>query len=727
MMRHSILLLIVSLGGASFSEAQEVDAQRAADFERVVAPLLKRYCVDCHGEKKQEADLALHKLSGTAIERADVVVWKQVYEQLENGQMPPEEAKQPTSAERRQLLTWLKGALTDAGVYVDPFKLLSPARGNWVDHEALFSSQPGEASGTPDRVWRVTNTAYQLFMERVIKQFRIGVNPLTITHPWKLQPGHDFSDYSTSHRIGEAEIAVHLRNCERVVQNIVINAKGNRTSPIKLVIDAGKSATRMQVEGVVKPLFEKILNRPIEASELVRYSDFLANNLQTLETQEAVEQFLIAVMFHPEVLYRLEPVEGMRAMLAPRPLARSLALALMDREPDPVLLKAVTDGQLSSRENVRQQAQRLLNDDSILKPRLLGFFHEYFNYTKADDIFKCGTTLKELGIPIRGDYQPSIYVADTDRLIESIIRDDKHVLRELLTSTKMFVLSNRTPASSRFTSERKAREKALPDFGKAGEQKLVLATYEVSITVEDWLAYKPADLPAEHRLGVLTHPSWLIAHGTNFENHAIQRGRWIREKLLGGAVPEVPVTVNAALPDEPDQTLRARMRVTRDAYCWKCHRLMDPLGLPFEQYDHLGRYRSAEIVVDKVATQRLKDPTKGRAMTTAPLDLSGGIELSGVPGLDGPVSSPLELIRKLADSERVEQVFVRHVFRYFLGRNETLTDGPTLVAAHKAYRESDGSLKALLVSLLTSDSFLMRTHAVAADTEQKPRPATGAR
>ena len=708
------ITILISILGTVFMLPQ---LTKAAE-DKVVRSFLDAYCVDCHGAKKPEADVALHKLSGEALQRAEVVVWKQVYEQLENGQMPPADAKQPTTAERRQLLTWLKGTLTDAGVYVDPFKLLSPARGNWVDHEALFANKDGEATGTPDRVWRVTNTAYQQFMERVIKQFRIDVNPLTITHPWKLQPGHDFSDYSTSHRVGEAEIAVHLRNCERVAQRILSNIKGHRTSPIKLALDAGKSATRAQVEGVVKPHFEKILNRPIEPPELVRYSDFLANNLKIMDADEAFEQFVIGVMFHPEVLYRLEPVEGVRAMLAPRPLAKSLALTLTDREPDPVLLQAVTEGKLGSREEVKHQVERLLNDDRVPKPRLLGFFHEYFNYTKATDIFKCGTTLKELGIPVRGDYQPSVYVADTDRLIESIIQDDKHVLRELLTSTKMFVLTNRTPASSRFTSERKSREKALPDFGKAGEQKLVLSTYEVSITVEDWLAYKPTALPAEHRLGVLTHPSWLIAHGTNFENHAIQRGRWIREKLLGGAVPEVPVTVNAALPDEPDQTLRARMRVTREDYCWKCHRLMDPLGLPFEQYDHLGRYRSAEIVVDKVATQRLKDQTQGRAMTTAPLDVAGGIELSGVPGLDGPVQSPLELIRKLAESERVEQVFVRHVFRYFLGRNETLADGPTLVAAHKAYRDSDGSLKALLVSLLTSDSFLIRTHAV--DERTKP-------
>ena len=49
------------------------------------------------------------------------------------------------------------------------------------------------------------------------------------------------------------------------------------------------------------------------------------------------------------------------------------------------------------------------------------------------------------------------------------------------------------------------------------------------------------------------------------------------------------------------------------------------------------------------------------------------------------------------------------LFRYLLRRNETLADGPTLVTAHKAYRDSGGSFKALLVSLLSSESFLFRT------------------
>ena len=67
------------------------------------------------------------------------------------------------------------------------------------------------------------------------------------------------------------------------------------------------------------------------------------------------------------------------------------------------------------------------------------------------------------------------------------------------------------------------------------------------------------------------------------------------------------------------------------------------------------------------------------------------------------------MIQKLAESERAEQVFVRHAFRFWMGRNETLNDAPVLQEAYRAYKDSGGSMKALLTSLLTSDAFLYRT------------------
>jgi len=91
-----------------------------------------------------------------------------------------------------------------------------------------------------------------------------------------------------------------------------------------------------------------------------------------------------------------------------------------------------------------------------------------------------------------------------------------------------------------------------------------------------------------------------------------------------------------------------------------------------------------------------------------PVNTSGEILFSGDPTLDGPVKDPLEMIQKLAASERVKQVFVRHVFRFWMGRNETINDAPILQDAYKAYSDSNGSMKALLISLLTSDAFLYR-------------------
>lgn len=91
-----------------------------------------------------------------------------------------------------------------------------------------------------------------------------------------------------------------------------------------------------------------------------------------------------------------------------------------------------------------------------------------------------------------------------------------------------------------------------------------------------------------------------------------------------------------------------------------------------------------------------------------PANTSGEIINSGDPALDGKVSNATEMIQKLAASERGEQVFVRHTFRFWMGRNETLNDAPVLQEAHRAFKDNGGSMNAMLTSLLTSDAFLYR-------------------
>jgi hypothetical protein len=412
---------------------------------------------------------------------------------------------------------------------------------------------------------------------------------------------------------------------------------------------------------------------------------------------------------------------------------------------------------------VRREVTRILTNDNIRKPRVLQFFRDYFDYDLGGYICKDNAALARTGVSARGtSHYRAMFdgTASTDRLIELILEKDKDVLKEMLTTQKFVATNNdRTYFGRKNSPEERAaaiaakkiadeaqdkkevaevavleaevaeleakvkadpedkdsrksfaqKKKALADTKKrvANAKKRRSGTGNVNVQQAELSGSKiyarvsrrtfgRANRPDRtlavvlegQRLGLLTHPSWLVSHSDAMDNHAILRGRWIRERLLGGGIPDVPITVDAMLPDEPKNTLRERMRVTREAYCWTCHEKMDPLGLPFEMYNHAGLFRTTEL--------------------EKPVDTTGEIINSGVPELDGPVENAIEMIDRLAKSEHVEQVFVRHAFRFWMGRNETINDGPVLQAAHKAYRDNDGSMKALLTSLLTSDAFLYR-------------------
>ena len=714
--RFAALLAMIAIGSFA-SPAAATDVKQ----------FLEQYCLRCHGEVKPQGDLSLHKLSEMSQKPADLEVWQRVVSQLESGEMPPADAKQPTSTEKLQVVASLEVTLAKAGFVVDSARRLSPSHGNALDHKLLFSGQPTGAASTTARPWRLTGQAYEAFFDRINREFGLGVRNYgadKLTAPWQLSMQRDFSDYASAHRVGEAELEFHLRNATKIAARIVERSKDRQVfTEMNALLTAGGSATPQQVESVVTATFARVLNRPITKDERTKYVEFLTKQTKELGAKKGAEQFLIAVLFHPDVIYRDEsPAEGARRGPLPASvLARSIAHAITDREPDAPLLEAAAEGKLASREGVKEQVDRILRDRSIAKPRILRFFQEYFGYTTAGEVFKDQVTLEENGLK-KQTYEPDHFISDTDRLIEWVLASDKHVLRELLTTPKTFVLTAGSKSGSGIKKYaealREGKVQPRPDkqtkfgFPGSGVPDATLAIYEIDITVRDWTDEQPFEMPAAHRMGVLTHPSWLVAQSGNFDNHAIHRGRWIREKLLGGRVPDVPITVDAKLPEEPHHTLRERMRVTREEYCWKCHRQMDPLGLPFEQFDHFGRFRTTEQVLDAEATEKSTKQNKaGKAkiFAKAPLDTSGMVEHGGDHAIEGPVKDPFELIRKLASSEHVEQVFVRHAFRYFFGRNETLADGPTLVAAHRAYADSHGSMNALIGSLLTSDAFLTRS------------------
>lgn len=648
-----------------------------------------------------------------------------------------------------RILSWGGGVVAYGTSVKSVPAVLSTARKHGLENYADFSSVNSA------EVSQILNKAQDILKYMAYGPESLITFPEQITNDvavfWRAKPSGDQRGLASNIQYGEEMI--------------------RPKSPLyELLKEKQESYTDEELTKVIHHLFEMLTFRPASEKEADAYLGIVRDTVKELGQEEGLFMGLSAIFLDRDALFRTELTEGVapeedgRTMLQDWELGLALNHALSYIKPDAELRKAIVEGKMRTREDVKREVTRMLNDESIRKPRVLQFFRDYFDYDLASSICKDAASLRETGVARSSailSKQMLKSTASTDRLIELILADDKEVLKNLLTTQQVVASPNDSVLFGKKNKEPKSREEGSSelldkqiarDRKKSEELSAILenkdfikeemnAVHKVSdkvalfrefmdakvayrelfikiagkakrfnpnVTQADfdgpeifartgYMSFGKGSLqpdrilttaPEGQRLGILTHPSWLISHSDAMDNHAIHRGIWIRKKLLGGGIPDVPITVDAQLPDEPKTTLRSRMRVTREEYCWSCHEKMDPLGLPFEMYNHAGIYRETEL--------------------GEPVDTSGEIIDSGDPELDGKVMNAIDMIHKLAESERVEQVFVRHAFRFWMGRNETLHDGPVLKDAYKAYRDSGGSMNALITSLVTSDAFLYR-------------------
>lgn len=715
-----LLALTIGLASMAFSsaEAQELVFTTAeesrAEYERVVKPFLSQHCAACHNPKMTEGDLDLSALETDMKTTSSGARWAMLVEKLTSGEMPPKEKPRPEVESLSVVTRWVYAEAKRSNKHFA--RRAAYANGNQVPHALLFDPKNTPPFDGGTRVRRISPEIYAGFLKDHAK--RGGTN-----QPFSVDEKTTFRDMGTP-KIDEPVTATLFQNALVIVENqtdFKIEGdvvKGNLPREFSALFDPKLPPKDGQLESAITYQFNTILKRPPNNSEKHRFLGLMKKNIADAGLVIGVRYTLASVLMLPEAVFRFEvgngqPDEKGRVRLAPREIAFALAYALTDRRPDAELLTAAATGRLDTDEGVASQVRRLLDDAKLEKPRTARFFREYFGYDKATDVFKEDKPGDAANS--HAGHDPRVLVEDTDRLVQFIVDQDRDVLRELLTTNKSFVAyktaaetkKKRIEDLAKFEAE-KARD---PEKFKSKTFKPQGRNVYESYGLTDFPDEQPTELPAEQRAGILTQPAWLVAHSTTFDNHVIHRGKWVRERLLGGVVPDIPITVDALLPVAPERTLRERMVVTQQEYCWKCHQLMNDLGYPFEQYDHFGRFRTTEAVLDLEATAinvDKKGKSLGPVARDVPLNTTGVIAFVIDKSLQGPTETPVAFMRKLADSTFVEEVFIRHAFRYWMGRNESPGDSASLQSAHDAYRKSGGSMKALLTSLLTCESFLYR-------------------
>jgi hypothetical protein len=748
----------------------------ADDYLQVVQPFLKQHCVQCHNDVTNETGFSLQAATADFTANSSSDLWLRILDQLTFRNMPPEEEEQPSSLEVAQVKEWINKGLLQAGkgnAYRK--KLLSPEYGNWVNHEKLFSGEIKTLPYSPSRLWRFSP---ELFAK---KGFGNAKSPYS-----QLTSERGLRDYAATAVVDQSTVRMML-----MVANSFIADRERRGEFKDFVEDLPVLETEA-LRNVVEREFLRVIGRKPSGDQADKYLTFLQRNIETGGKLDGLKTTIKAIFLSPESMYRMEFGLGEvdeygRRHLSAGELAHAIAYALTDHAPDrsPVILEMLQKGELNTKQDVARLVERLLDEQLTTGhwwrkdlPRVMRFFDEFFGFHRAGAVFKDTGRQRAEKIP---QWNTTMLVHDARMLIEYVLKNDKDVIAELLTTNKYFIAH---PGDNEYAQEHydnkiaeimdpgfveaqveKRREQTMRDFNfedmpEKVERALKDARRDAEKTVSvfkstldkgmyrhpnfpfsakshgisdliyiepynlpsnnrnqeqtwEWPVEQPLVMPKEQRAGLLTHPAWLAAYSLNEDNDPIHRGIWVYERLLAGVLGDVPPDVDANVPTDPHMTLRERMEPLRAEQCWKCHRKINPLGEPFEVFDDWGRYRTEHYFDENGEIYLRRDgqfegKLKEGQLTTRKVNAVGTISFSGDPNIDGEVQDAVEMMHRLGHSGRARQSFIRHLFRYFMGRNEMLSDSKTLIDAEKAYLDNGGSFKSLVVSLLSSDSFLYR-------------------
>jgi hypothetical protein len=369
----------------------------------------------------------------------------------------------------------------------------------------------------------------------------------------------------------------------------------------------------------------------------------------------AVAAVLEAVLQAPDFLYRVEGgAAGAADKSATGPrrptgdeMATRLSYFLWGTMPDESLRAAARSGELSTAPGVLAQATRMVAD-----PRARGVVRFFFDNLLPID----GLSDLERDRTLYPTYTAAIGALmreETQRSLEDVIFSGAGSWPAALTATDTFLNGP-------------------------------LATF-YGVPGVTGSSFRKVPLDNHQRLGFLTHAS--VMAGTTHSNHTnpVVRGSFVVQRLLCTKIPLPDASIaDKVKPPDPYSGATARERYTRhrsDPICASCHAAMDPVGLALENYDAVGLYR-----------------TKENGVT---IDASGGL-----PGADGTVNGPVELVQKLAAMPEAHACFATHWLELAFGKTLGPDDACLKAAVAAAFAKAKYDVRQLLVAVTQTDPFL---------------------
>ncbi|MGC6418018.1 MAG: DUF1592 domain-containing protein [Bradymonadia bacterium] len=411
----------------------------------------------------------------------------------------------------------------------------------------------------------------------------------------------------------------------------------------------------------------KAYRRPLTADEIAAYRELYTLVVQQECFEQGIRWVVIAMLQSPHFLYRSElgRRDGETFSLTPYEIASELSYLVWQTMPDDALFELAEDGSLLNPAVIAAQTQRLLGDER--SHRMVENF--VFRWLHLDQLMQV----------VRDS---EIYAALYLELREAMLEETNQFVSDLWQRNE--------PLRELFTAEHSYLNQDLSEF--------------YGIPVGDAPAnesgFRRVSTTPQRTAGVLSHGSFLTTHAAPTSSSPIHRGVIVRERVLCNELEPPPDGLDITPPEfDPSLSTRERFSAhTEDPVCEGCHRLIDPIGLGFENYDGIGRFRDTEA--------------------GEPIDASG--QIMRLSGADTPFDGLAELGAALAEDDEVSACYTRQWLRFGIGETEGLDSDCYVRTLEASFRSEQSGLQAVVKALTATPHFTKRT----GEADESDAPAT---
>lgn len=405
------------------------------------------------------------------------------------------------------------------------------------------------------------------------------------------------------------------------------------------------------LRGYVESLGRRAWRRPLQSTETDLIERVALDTGAELESPMEGARWATVVLFtSPNFLYRPElGVVGPDGVhrISGFEMAGRLAFLIWNSLPDDQLLDDAAAGLLDTPLGARTAAERML-DAPLGREAAGAFAQELMRLDRIATQAKDATLFPE--------YTPSLQSAmerDMREAWKIVAFDEEGSVLDLFSTSTVVV--NRDLAE-------------LYGLDSAG---LDASTFEVR------------SLPqGDPRVGILGKAAFLSQFANQKEGSPTLRGKFIREALMCMSVPPPPPDVSTVLEESTsDQPMTKRDRLaahSEDPSCALCHSLMDPLGLPFETFDAVGRLRTTD--------------------NGLPIDPSSEFDGQAVLDASG-------MAMAIGGSDSVIQCLTRRFYTYAIGHEERDADGSVIAELQTEFAAAEYRFRDLVLAVVSHEAF----------------------